>query len=93
MEKSNETNTKKVYSECLLCLFVLRVLCCSKCLFLCRPFWHGSLKLDLSTLFAKKFFEHISPLHGCCVIIIITTNDTDLHTESLLIVDQFLSKT
>jgi len=34
-----------------LCLF----LCCSMCLFLYGPFWHGALKLDISTLFTKFF--------------------------------------
>jgi len=44
-----------VLSECLLRLGVIRVLCCSVCLFLYRPFCHGSLKLDTSTLFTIFF--------------------------------------
>ena len=47
-------NTKKVYSESLLRLVVLPIWCCSKCLFFYEPFRHGALKLDWSTLFAKK---------------------------------------
>jgi len=41
-------------------LVVLRVLCCSTCLFLYRQFCHGALKLDLSTLFTTFFFLLIS---------------------------------
>ena len=50
---------KSVYSKCLLHLIVLRVLCCSKCLFLYRPFCHGAQELDISTFFAAFFFEHL----------------------------------
>ena len=36
-------NKQKCYSECLLCLVVLRVLCCSMCFCLCGSFCHGAL--------------------------------------------------
>ena len=37
--------------------------CCSRCLFLCGPFCHGALKLDLSTLFAATDSLNISSIH------------------------------
>jgi len=44
--RKSEKTQKLVYSECLLRLGVLRVLCFSVCLFLCGPFCHGALKLN-----------------------------------------------
>ena len=44
-------HTKSFFSECLLCLGILRVLCCFVCLFLYGPFCHGAHKLNKSTLF------------------------------------------
>jgi len=49
--KKIQKNTNNIFSECLLRLCVLRVLCCSLCLFVYRPYCHGALKLDMSTLF------------------------------------------
>jgi len=48
-------NTKIVYSECLLRLGVLCVLCCSVCLFLYAQFCRVALTLDMSTLFTTFF--------------------------------------
>ena len=42
MEK-NKTPKQYFFSECLLCLGVLCVSCCSKCLILNGPFCHGAL--------------------------------------------------
>ena len=47
------------------CVLVFNVsLCCSVCWFLCRPFCHGALKPDISTLFTTFFFfEHLFNLY------------------------------
>ena len=42
---------------------VLRVSCCSKCLFLYGPFCYGVLELDLSSLFATFFSLNISSIY------------------------------
>ena len=47
----------------LLHLAVRRVSFYSKCLFWYGLFCHVALKLDLSTLFATYFFEHLSKLY------------------------------
>jgi len=62
----SKTNKKKVYVECVLRLVVLRVLCCSKCLFLFRLFCHVFLmwsacivcnrfSLNISSIYIKKY--------------------------------------
>jgi len=48
--------------------WLLRVWCCSKCLFLYRLFCHGDLKLDLSTLFATFFFAEVGSLKNYDVV-------------------------
>ena len=55
---------KKVYSECLLRLLVLRVLCCSNCLFLYGPICHGALKLDISLNISSIYIINIHHLRG-----------------------------
>jgi len=54
------THTK--YSVCLLRPVVMRVLCCSVCLFIYRAFFHGALKLDLSTLFTAVVSLNITSI-------------------------------
>ena len=69
------------------CLMVPRVLCCSKCLFLDRPFCHGALKLDLTTSFLCLslqlivWFLCIDP-HDCLVHN--SQSFKSMHTYSLI---------
>jgi len=63
--KNGKKTTKLVFSECLLRLGVLRVLCCSVCVFLCTGHF-VMVPLNLTSLHCLQhsFFEHLYNLYS-----------------------------
>ena len=51
----NATTERLIHKVRVMLRRVLRVLCCSMCLFLKAPFCHRALKLDLSIIFTTCF--------------------------------------
>jgi len=60
----NPKHTEIVHSECLSRAVVLRRLCCTVCWVFYGPLCHGTLKLDICTLFTAFFSFDISSISG-----------------------------